>query len=470
MARIIIIDDDELLCETLIDLLTRKGHTVSSAFTISEALEKCATEPFDVVFLDVRMPDGDGLKIIPELKKAPSDPEIIIMTGQGDPGGAEIAIKSGAWCYLEKSSITRELILPLTRALQYREEKARTIPLRVLRREQIIGSSPQLNKSLDLLAKATGSDVNVMITGETGTGKEVFASTIHNNSPRAEEGSFVVVDCAALTETLVESILFGHAKGAFTGADRQNTGLILQADKGTLFLDEIGELPLSVQKSFLRVLQERSFRPVGGSTEEKSDFRLIAATNRDLDAMTESGRFREDLLYRLRSLVIDLPPLRERGGDIFELASYFVNMLSLRYGQKRKNFSPEFIEALNSYRWPGNVRELFQAMDRVFATAIDSPTFHTTHLPEEIRIDLAKSSLKGGHHHYADGWDGYRTNGLTSWKEYKYEVEYDYLQRLLALTDNNITEACRISGLSRARMYQLISKHKHQTSSENPTE
>jgi two-component system NtrC family response regulator len=460
MARIIIIDDDELLCETLTDLLIRENHTVTSASTISEALEKSSVGQFDIIFLDVRLPDGDGLTIIQELKKTSSEPEIIIMTGQGDPDGAEIAIKNGAWCYLEKSSITRELILPLTRALQYREEKKRTSPPRMLHREQIIGSSPQLNRSLDLLAKATCSDVNVLITGETGTGKEIFAGTIHRNSSRAKEGSFVVVDCAAMTETLIESILFGHARGAFTGADRQRTGLVRQAHRGTLFLDEVGELPMRVQKSFLRVLQERSFRPVGGSVEEKSDFRLIAATNRDLDAMTETGRFRKDLLYRLRSLVIDLPPLKERGDDVIDLANYFVNMLSLRYGQKRKSFSPEFIEALKAYRWPGNVRELFQALDRVFATAIDSPTFHATHLPEEIRIELTKSNIKGEKQVPADDRGRFESAELPTWKKYKYEVENTYLRQLLSKTDYNLAEACRVSGLSRARLYQLISKHK----------
>ena len=463
MARILIVDDDKLLCETLTDLLTRKNHTVSSAGTIAEAKNTFGAVEYDVVFLDVRLPDGDGLKIIQELKETSSNPEIIIMTGQGDPDGVEIAIKNGAWCYLEKSSIARELLLPLTRALQYRDEKTRKAPPRILRREQIIGNSPQLNKSLELLANAICSDVNVLITGETGTGKEVFANTIHQNSSQNGNGVFVVVDCAALTETLVESILFGHAKGAFTGADKQSPGLIRQAHGGTLFLDEVGELTLGVQKSFLRVLQERSFRPVGAAAVEKSDFRLIVATNRDLDAMVASGTFREDLVYRLRSLVIDLPPLREREGDIVELAEYFVNMLSLKYGQKRKIFSPEFIEALNSYPWPGNVRELFHALDRVFATAIDSPTFHTKHLPEEIRIELGKTSILSSQTKLAKEKGTQQAIAVPPWNKYKNEVECNYLQQLLVATDRDITEVCRLSGLSRARIYQLISKHNLQS-------
>jgi len=468
MARIIIVDDDELLCETLKDLLTRKGHDVTTVGTIADALRLCHEEQYDVVFLDVWLPDGDGLSIIPELKKSSSEPEIIIMTGHGDPDGAEIAIKSGAWCYLEKSSIAKELILPLTRALQYREEKSRIALPKILRREKIIGSSPQLSKSLELLTRASCSDVNVLRTGETGTGKEIFASTIHRNSSRSDK-EFVVVDCAALTETLVESILFGYAKGAFTGADRERPGLVFQADGGTLFLDEVGELPLTVQKSFLRVLQERKFRPVGSAREEGSDFRLIAATNKDLERMAENGSFRKDLLYRLRSLVIGLPPLRERGDDILELSEYFLDMLCLRYDHERKMLSPEFIEALGVYKWPGNVRELFHALDRAFATAIDSPTLHIKHLPEEIRIDLAKSSLMNSRKGHARGKVIPQEESLPSWKEYKDDAERDYLRRLLARTANDIKEAGRISGLSRARLYQLISKHNIRMSPDRKT-
>jgi len=459
MARIFIIDDDELLCKTLTQMLGRKKHLVSSAYTISDALKKCNEEPYDIVFLDVRLPDGDGLSIIPELKKTASEPEIIIMTGLVDPDGAEIAIKSGAWCYLEKSSITRELLLPLTRALQYREEKARVIPPKILKREKIIGNSPQLNKCLELLADATCSDVNVLITGETGTGKEVFARTIHQNSPRAEKGNFVVVDCSALPENLVESILFGYAKGAFTGADRSRKGLVQQADGGTLFLDEVGELPMHVQKSFLRLLQDRRFRPVGESVEEESNFRLIVATNRNLDEMVSKGTFRKDLLYRLHSLVIELPPLRARGDDILDLANFFIDNLSRMYNQDKKHFSPELIETLKMYAWPGNVRELFNALDMMFATAFHHPAYHTLHLPEKIRIESIKYSIRNTQALPADDKRSAKADTLFSWEASKNEFEYEYIQNLLTKTNYNITEACRVSGLSRAWLYKLINKH-----------
>ncbi len=458
MANILIIDDDALLCESLEDLLARQGHRATSVNSISAARIKCREEEYDIVFLDVRLPDGDGLTIIPELKKTTFDPEIIIITGQGDRDGVEIAIKSGAWCYLEKTSITRELTLPLIRALEYREEKKRRTPSVLIQRDQIVGSSPRLTRCLELLADAAGSDVNALITGETGTGKEIFAHTIHRNSSRVHSGGFVVVDCASLTETLVESILFGHVRGAFSGAEMTRDGLVLQANRGTLFLDEVGELPLNIQKSFLRVLQERTFRPVGDSTEKKSDFRLIAATNRDLDGMARRGKFRKDLLYRLRSLVIELPPLRERGEDILELARYYVNVLCLKYGRQQKEFSPEFIEALNSYGWPGNIRELFHALDRAFATAVDSTTLHTSHLPEGIRIDLARSSIS------RNRWRAREARKITpeplpSWKQYREQAEYEYLRRLVEETGFDVASACRTSGLSRARLYQLFRKY-----------
>jgi two-component system NtrC family response regulator len=464
MARILVIDDDKMLNEMLNDLLTRKQHSVTSTYSISDGLAKAKAEEFDVVFLDVQLPDGNGLDIIPQLKESISKPEIIIMTGQGDANGAEIAVQFGAWCYLEKSSIAKELILPLTRVLQYREEKARTFSPKILNRYEIVGNSPLINKCLKLVADASCSDINVLITGETGTGKEVFASAIHQNSNRDARGNFVVVDCSSLPESLVESILFGHVKGAFTGADIPRKGLVHQANGGTLFLDEIGELPLSTQKSFLRVLQERRFRPVGSSAEEVSDFRLIAATNKNLEEMANAGTFRKDLLYRVRSMEIRLPPLRSRGNDILELAEYFINQLCLRYKKERKVFTSEFADALMAYRWPGNVRELYNALERVFTSAIDSPTYYTKNLPEEIQLEYIKSTLKSEKVVSSDTHDQPQSGTLASWKEYRNKNGYEYILLLFSHSQNNLKEACRISGLSKARIYQLIKKYNIQTS------
>jgi two-component system NtrC family response regulator len=265
MARILIIDDDKRVCEALSLAINHMGHRVFNAFTLKDGLRTIKAERIDVVLLDVRMPDGNGLAILPEIRKGHHRPEVIIITGAGDLNGAELAIKSGAWDYIQKPLSLQDMTLPITRALQYREEKLKrkNIPL-ALKREGIVGSSPKMLECLDLVAQASASKANVLITGETGSGKEIFARAIHQNSPRHQK-SFVVVDCSAIPETLVESILFGHEKGAFTGAEKTTEGMFKQADGGTLFLDEVGELPLTMQKRFLRVLQDHRFRPLGSN-------------------------------------------------------------------------------------------------------------------------------------------------------------------------------------------------------------
>ena len=262
MANVLIVDDDQMICDALASKVRSMGSEVSCVFTLEEALHEVPLGTFDVVFLDVRLPDGNGLDALPVLRSLPCPPEIIIMTGKGDQGGAELAINNGAWDYIEKPSSLGAMTLPLLRALKYREAVKAQKPKRTLDREGIVGSSAPMRLCFDQLAQAADSHANVLITGETGTGKELFAWAIHRNSPLARK-NFVVVDCAALTDTLVESMLFGHEKGAYTGADKASEGLIKQADGGTLFLDEVGELPLAIQKAFLRVLQERRFRPLG---------------------------------------------------------------------------------------------------------------------------------------------------------------------------------------------------------------
>ena len=339
MANILIIDDDRLICDTLSNVVRDRGHIPTCAFSRKEGLEVAASRSFDVVFLDVRLPDGSGLDIVQALRETPSSPEVIIITGFSDVDGAELAITHGAWDYLEKSASIDEITLPLERALQYRTERQSKARPTVLKLEGIVGSSPQMRACIELLAQAAASTANVLVAGETGTGKEIFSWAIHQNSPRGRK-SFVFVDCASLPETIVESVLFGHERGAFTGADKSKTGLITQADGGTLFLDEVGELPSSIQGSFLRVLQERRFRPVGSVKEVTSDFRLIAASNKNLDEMVQKGLFRKDLLFRLRTLAITLPPLRGRPEDIKELAYFYLSKFSRYYGNGMKGFSP----------------------------------------------------------------------------------------------------------------------------------
>lgn len=465
MARILIIDDDEMMCATLTALVSRKSHQAVSSTTLEDGILKAEEGQFDIVFLDVNMPDGNGLESLPRIEMAPSSPEVIIITGYGDPNGAELAIKSGAWDYIEKGFSIKEITLSLERALQYRKEKQEVIEARKtvpLKRDKIIGRSPALNSCLDLVAQSAASDANVFITGETGTGKELFARAIHENSSRSKE-NFVVVDCTSLPETLVESLLFGHEKGSFTGAERARDGLVRQAHKGTLFLDEVGELPMSLQKAFLRVLQEHRFRPLGSHREMDSDFRLIAATNRDLDAMVEDGRFRNDLLFRLRSFIIELPPLRERREDIKDLVRYHVDRFCDQYGLGSKGFSSDFFELLGQYPWPGNIRELVNTLDRTLATARFEHTLYPQHLPSHIRAQVRRAAMEKDVSGPDRDDQPHSLQNLTTMQEYRdricAEAENEYLRFLMDKTRNDITEACRISGLSQSRLYALLKKY-----------
>ena len=453
MARVLIVDDDELIGEMLSVMVEDMGHSASSATTLKAGFEKASSDNFDVIFLDIKMPDGNGLDLLPKIRELPLHPEVIIITGRGDPDGAELAIKNGAWDYIQKSSSTKEMLLPFVRALQYREEKNTRKPPTALKLNGVIGKSPSMNVCLDLLAQAAHSDVNVLLAGETGMGKEVFARAIHENSMRGGN-NFVVVDCTALPETLVESVLFGHEKGAFTGADKAQVGLVKQADAGTLFLDEIGELPLAVQKAFLRVLQEHRFRPVGAKREIESNFRLIAATNRSLEKMVQDRTFRSDLLFRVRTDAIELPPLSARKGDIKELAMYHMARVCERYQIGTKGFSPEFFDALMAYEWPGNVRELVNAIERAISDAYHEPTLFPKHLPLDLRVKVARSSVKKEAIPTAEG-----VVPLGSLAECRHAAEGRYLRDLVFQTKGKIKDACRISGLSRSRLYVLLKTH-----------
>ncbi|MGD9364395.1 MAG: sigma-54 dependent transcriptional regulator [Desulfobacteraceae bacterium] len=459
MAEILIIDDDKDMSFTLCRMVEGMGHCAADAFTLKEGLGKAAEARFDIVFLDVRLPDGNGLSIIPKLQDNPLPPEIIIVTAYGDPGGAELALKSGVWDYLTKPLELNEMRLSVARALQYRREKQKTISPVAVNRCGIVGESLQMQKCYDLLAQAAGSEAGVLITGETGTGKELFARAVHANSARSQR-RFVVVDCAALPEQLVESILFGHVKGAFTGADNARDGLIKEADGGTLFLDEIGELPLDLQRGFLRVLQEHRFRPVGHSREIKSDFRLVAATNRDLEQMVEEGTFRKDLLFRIRTLVISLPPLRERSADIKDLILYHTTRLCERYGVAPKGYSPDCLETLIRYTWPGNVRELVNTLESTLTAARNEPTIYAKHLPMEIRIQMASMALedKGKQKKREKSLKDAARRPLPTYQDMINETKRRYLLDLMEHTRGDTLKACKISGLPRSTLYDQLKK------------
>ena len=457
MARILIIDDDEIFSELLCDIVEDLGHHASRVFTGEEGKREAASRSYDIVFLDIKLPDGNGLDIIPDIRESPSSPEVIIITGYGDANGAELAIRNGVWDYIEKPSSVKEIALPLSRALDYRMEKAARQSRISMNLEGIVGNSPAMRICEDLVARAATNDANVLITGETGTGKELFAWAIHRHSSRSK-GNFVVVDCASLPETLVESTLFGHEKGAFTGADKARDGLVRQAHGGTLFLDEIGDLPLTLQKNFLRVLQEHRFRPVGGEREMESDFRMIAATNKDLAKMSDDGEFREDLLFRIRSLVLELPPLRNRKQDIKDLLSYYLGRLCEKHNTGIKGYATDFLDMLLSYDWPGNVREFISALERALVTAYYEPTLFPAHLPLEIRIEVKKAQL----HRMSPSPLGTATEVIPTLQEVREKTvagaEKRYLEELLMVTKGNMADACRISGLSRPRLYAVLKK------------
>ncbi|MFO7715049.1 sigma-54-dependent transcriptional regulator [Desulfosarcina sp.] len=469
MEKILIIEDDDAVFRTLAALIQRMGYEAAWKPTLEEGLREVRANAYDVVLLDVHLPDGCGLDTIAEIRRTPAQPEVIIMTGFGNVNGAEIAVNNGAWDYIQKRGSTQDITLSLKRVLEYRKEKVRhgAAPV-ALSLKGIVGESKPLTACYDQLAQAAAGDANVLLSGETGTGKEIFARAIHENSRRSSR-SLVVVDCAALPETLVESLLFGHEKGVYTGADKAREGLVAQADGGTLFLDEVGELPPAIQKVFLRVLQERKYRPVGGQRELPSNFRLLAATNRDLDQMVADGRFRQDLLYRIRTIAITLPPLWERGEDIKLLAVHYLSKIAGRYGVENKGISPDFMDALKRYPWPGNVRELVNALETAISSAGPEATLYSRHLPQNIRLHVIQGALElppgtAAMTHPVPPAKGLNPAPLTTFKAFRKaavaSVEREYLRSLLDQTQNSLNESLNISGLSRSRFYELL-KHHH---------
>ena len=457
MTDILIIDDDKNLCDMLNKRLHQMGHTTTCASNIEQGLKKLKSHLYDLLLLDVHLPDGNGLETIPKARQINSNLEVIILTGEGSADGAELALRNGAWDYIQKGVSMKEMILAIQRVVKYQVEKATRKTAIALRRENIIGNSRSILSCLDLMAQAAYSNSNVLIMGETGTGKEIFARGIHDNSNRVKE-NFIVVDCAALPETLAEVTLFGCKKGAYTGAGSDREGLIQIADKGTLFLDEIGELTLPLQKVFLRVIQERRFLPVGGKVEVESEFRMIAATNRDLEKMTREGTFRKDLFYRLRAISIRLPSLRDRKEDIKDITIHYMNKFCEKYQLGVKGISPEIFEIFNAYDWPGNIRELVNTMESAISASRESSIIYPKHLPIDLRIKATRNLMKNEE----DKEKLLEVPSHLTFREFRekniVEIEKRYLLSLMDLT-GNIKNACAISGLSRARLYALLKKY-----------
>ncbi len=493
MAKLLIVDDDLLFCEALSSTLEEQGHRVLVAHTLSRARDILKKQEVSVIFIDVCLPDGNGLDLMPDLTLLPEVPETIVITAQGDPDGAETAITSGAWDYVQKPAHMGEIVLMVERALQAHERR-RQLP-DFAGGSGIVGASPAMRLALLQILEASQSDSPVLLSGETGTGKELLARAIHTNSRRAS-GPFVVVDCGAIAPTLLESELFGNVRGAFTGAVHARHGLVMLANQGTLFLDEVGELALDQQKAFLRLLQERSFRPIGGNEEVQSDFRVVAATNRNLAEMTAGGTFRPDLLFRLQGMLIQVPPLRSRSEDILALTQHACARAIAQYGMRSKIFSPEALEVLSSYTWPGNVRELLHTVEAAVLAAGDQPLVLSQHLPVHLRAHAVRSRLNerkdparpeafplpdpartDGGIGKAD-MDGIRpllpepaqaaarpgeSTVPSSWREFQetvlYEQKRQYLLSLLQWAEGNVSTAARKAGLSRQRFYILLRDH-----------
>ncbi|MFO7752446.1 MAG: sigma-54 dependent transcriptional regulator [Desulfobacteraceae bacterium] len=477
MANVLIIDDDPLIGELLIKYIHDMGHQATVAETLSRGVETALSISFDLVFLDVVLPDGNGLESLSSIRTAASEPEVIIITAEANTRGAEMALENNAWDYIVKPFSKNEIRLSVERSLEFRSSrKALSSPENILDRSDIVGQSPSLASCLATAGQCAKSDVNVLISGSTGTGKELFANVIHENSLRSRN-RFVVVDCASLPEQLVEAVLFGHVKGAFTGADAAREGLVKNADGGTLFLDEVGELPLSVQKKFLRVLQERRFKPVGSTKEIHSDFRLVSATNRDLPGMVKQDLFRKDLYFRLSTIHIDLPGLKECKSDIKDLTLHYIYRLCEHHDIENKGFVPEFLETLKMYDWPGNTRELINSLEKAVLAGYDSPTLYPNHLPARVRMPYLKSSMekkqnraenpdftkKPANPSFSVNLPENYLNPIKPLNQVKNhimnETEKLYLLKLLQSTDGNLDKAASFADLSKSHLYALLKKH-----------
>ncbi len=380
-GRILVVDDERSIREFLSILLEQEGYQVASADTVAAGIAALERSPFEIVMCDLKLPDGTGIEVLQAAQRLQHPAKFVIITAHTTPQHALASLRAGAAEYLSKPFDVDDLKLILAKLL-VRQERVE-IAESPAGTPQFVGTSPPMQRILTLLPRVAATPSTVLITGESGTGKELLARAIHAASSKAG-GPFLTVNCGALPEGLLESELFGHARGAFTGAVRDHVGMFTQAGGGTLFLDEIGELTLAMQVKLLRVLQEHRVRPVGSTREHEIDVRVLAATNRDLQADVEAGRFREDLFYRLNVLNLHLPPLRRRIDDIPDLARHFVIRTCERFSIEVKRLTPDAIRVLQAYSWPGNVRELENVIERTVALE-PAEVITSGSLPEHLR-------------------------------------------------------------------------------------
>ena len=447
--RVLVVDDDQAQCDLLEAALGRLGCEATSTTSPQEALERLKNEPFDVVVTDLGMTEMDGLELCTRILGSTPDVPIIVVTGHGSMDSAVAAMRAGAYDFLTKPVDSKVLGLSVARATQHHRLNSEVKRLRevvvAIRSEgsALVGDSVVMSRVTELIARVGPSDASVLIEGETGTGKELVARAVHAASAQ-REGPFVAINCAAVPANLLESELFGHAKGAFTDAKAQRNGLFVQASGGTLFLDEIGEMPLEMQSKLLRALQERTVRPVGANTEIPFSARIVTATHRDLEGDVAKRRFREDLYYRINVVKIYVPPLRERASDVLKLATHFLNRFAARSGKPALAISPQAAERMLAYHWPGNVRELENAVERAVALAqFDHVTVED--LPEKIRAYRAERFLLA-----AD--DAQEIVPLD-------EIDRRYIMRVLTLLGGNKARAAEMLGLDRRTLYRRLEKY-----------
>jgi len=459
--RVLLVDDEEIFREMTAETLTAKGFEVSTAADASQALEQLNTRFFDVVLLDVRMPGMDGLELLKKLNEERPTQQVIILTGNATVSTAIEAMKLGAFDFLTKPAKLDDLMMTIQRAAERGQIERRNIVLekelaRSKGSDRIVGESEAIKKVFAFIEKAALSDLPVLITGESGTGKELVARAIHARSRRSSR-PLIVVDGATLHEQLLASELFGHEKGAFTGAIRKKVGLFEVADRSSILMDEIGELSAANQTALLRVIEYGTFRPVGAVKEVHTDVRIIAATNKDLAAAVERNEFREDLYYRLKGLAINIPPLRERRRDIPLLAEYFLERwrTSARADVK---LSPEALKVLVAYNWPGNIRELLHVLELAALFAVEEGEIKPHHLPAELKRkepDDPPLNLNGGNGGLQiPGAMGEGT--LESLEEFRNRCERDYIKRMLTQFDSNKSQVARALGISRALLYKKL--------------
>lgn len=454
--RVLAVDDEEVVCESIRRVLTGEGYHVQTRTSPQEGVELLKKEPFDLLLLDIKMPEMDGIEVLRRARDVAPDTEVLIVTGYATIDTAVEAIKLGAFDYLEKPVSPPQLLVATARAL---ERKHLVDLTRRLRSElesrysvgNVICSSPGMRKVMQLVGRVAPTTSTVLITGETGTGKDVIARAIHYNSSR-KDGPFVVADCASLTESLLESELFGHVRGAFTGAVKDRKGLAETARGGTLFLDEISTISPQLQGSLLRLIQEHEIRPVGSDKPVAVDVRLIAATNKELETLVEEGSFREDLFYRLSVFTIRLPPLRERKEEVPLLAHHFVAGFAEDFGKSIDAITPQAMAVLEAHDWPGNVRELEHTMERAVLLA-DGRT-----------IDLDSIPSSGDHHSVT--WSDVPDDAasLTRQKQELRSAAVERAERLFVIKALraaawNVSQAARNVGMARPNLHALMRKH-----------